>query len=99
MAPLIEEFRASVAAQQHMLGDHDVTLDEAVEAAGSSQRHYRTYSGRSGERRYIVAGKTADGRRLWVVFADEGARRGRIITAYEPATEHSLTQHRRRRGD
>jgi uncharacterized DUF497 family protein len=99
MPPLIEEFRASGAAQRHMLADHDVSIEEAVEAAESSQRHYRTYSGEATERRYVVPGKTGDGRRLWVVFADEGGRRGRIITAYEPGTAHSIAQHRRRRGD
>jgi len=99
MPPLIEEFRVSHAAQRHMLADHDVAIEDALEAAASSRRHYRTYSTRPGERRYVVAGKTLDGRRLWVVFADEGGRRGRIITAYEPASERSLAEHRRRRGD
>jgi uncharacterized DUF497 family protein len=99
MAPVIDEFWASVRAQRHMLTDHDVAIEEALEAAASSRRHYRTYSARPNERRYVVPGKTLDGRRLWVVFADEGGRRGRVITAYEPASERSLTQHRRRRGD
>ena len=88
-----------MAAQWRMLADHDVAIEEALEAAASSQRHYRTHSGESTERRYVVPGKTMDGRRLWVVFADEGRRRGRIITAFEPVGQQDRVRHRRMRGD
>jgi uncharacterized DUF497 family protein len=99
MPPVIDEFWASMAAQWHLVADHHVAIEEAVEAAESSQRHYRTHSGGSTERRYVVPGKTADGRRLWVVFADEGHRRGRIITALDPAGQQDRVRHRRMRGD
>jgi uncharacterized DUF497 family protein len=82
-----------------MLAKHDVEFVEAVEAGESSDRHYRTYSDGTGERRYVVPGRTADGRRLWVVFADEGDRCGRIITAFEPTDRNDLARHRRMRGD
>jgi uncharacterized DUF497 family protein len=99
MPPIIDEFRASVSAQRHMIVKHDVTLEEAAEAARSTQQHYRTYSDDAGERRYVAAGKTPDGRRLWVVFADEGGRRGRIITAFDPVNRKDTARHRRMRGD
>jgi len=99
MAPIIDEFRASPSARQHMLSKHNVGFEEAAEAAGSSRRHYRTYSDDAGERRYVVAGKTGDGRRLWVVFVDEGARRGRVITAFDATDRKDRARHRRMRGD
>ena len=99
MPPVIEEFRASPSAQRHMVAKHGVYLEEAIEAAESSSRHYRIYSDDAGERRYAVAGKTGDGRRLWVVFADEGGGRGRIIAAFEPAGRKDQTRHQRMRGD
>ena len=99
MPPIIDEFRASVSARQHMIVKHDVTPEEAAEAAQSTQQHYRTYSDGIGERRYVVAGKTSGGRRLWVVFTDEGDRRGRIITAFDPVNQKDRARHRRMRGD
>ena len=99
MAPVIDEFWASLRAQWHMLAKHGVPLEDAIEAAESTERHYRTSSGETGERRYVVPGKTTDGWRLWVVFADEGGRRGRIITAFEPQNAKDQARHRRMRGD
>jgi uncharacterized DUF497 family protein len=99
MPPIIEEFRVSPAAAQHMLEKHAVDVEEALEAAESTDRHYRTYGGENGEKRYILPGKTEAGRRLWVVFSDEGLGYGRIITAREPATRRSLGRHRDMRGD
>ena len=99
MSPIIDDFRASIHARRHMLAKHDVEFVEAAEAGESSDRHYRTYSDSADERRYVVPGKTADGRRLWVVFADEGNRLGRIITAFEPTDRSDVTRHRRMRGD
>jgi uncharacterized DUF497 family protein len=99
MPSTIEEFWASPSAQRYMVAKHDVSLEEAMEAAESSQRHYRTYSDDTGERRYVVAGKAGSDRRLWVVFADEGGRRGRIITAFEPAGRRDQARHKRMRGD
>jgi uncharacterized DUF497 family protein len=99
MPPIVEDFRASVHARRHMLAKHDVEFVEAAEAAESTERQYRTYSDDADERRYVVPGKTTDGRRLWVVFADEGDRCGRIITAFEPTDRNDRARHRRMRGD
>ena len=96
---MIEEFRASRSAQRHMAAKHGVDVEEALEAAGSTPRHYRTYRAEAGERRYLVPGKTEDGRRLWVVFADEGGGRGRIITARTAQGSNDHARHRRLRGD
>jgi uncharacterized DUF497 family protein len=99
MAPVIEEFRVSVHAEQHMLYAHGVSLDEAIEAAESTPRQSRTYGTPSGASRYVIPGKTSAGRRLWVVFADEGGRIGRIVTAYDPLGRRDATKHRKMRGD
>jgi len=99
MPPLIDEFWASLPAQRHMIVKHGVELDEAIEAAESTSRHSRTTDSPQGRRRYIVAGKTSDGKRLWVVFEDEGHGRGRIITAREVLGEKERARHKRQRGD
>ena len=98
MAPIIDEFYVPLAAEEHILERHGITSEEAVEAAESTPRHYRTYSGYEGERRYLLPGRTSDGRRVWVVFVDEGGRRGRIITAFEPGDDRERTRHQRMRG-
>jgi uncharacterized DUF497 family protein len=99
MPPIIGEFWASLPAQLHMIAKHGVELEEAIEAAESTTRHSRTTDSPHGRRRYIVAGKTGDGRRLWVVFEDEGHGRGRIITSREALGEKERARHRRQRGD
>jgi len=99
MAPRITRFYATLRAETHVLEKHGVLLEEAVEAAGSSTRHRRTRSGSDGKPRFYVAGKAADGRRLWVVFADEGGGLGRIITAREPDSAKDRARHKQMRGD
>ena len=99
MPPVIGEFWASLPAQLHMIAKHGVELEEAIEAAESTNRQSRTEDSPCGRRRYIIAGKTGDGRRLWVVFEDEGQGRGRIIAAREPLGEKERARHRRERGD
>jgi uncharacterized DUF497 family protein len=99
MPPIIEEFWASTRAQHHMIVEHGVDLEDALDAAESTDRHYRASAGASEERRYIIPGKTSSGRRLWVAFAVEGGGRGRIITAREPAGRKERARHKRLRGD
>lgn len=99
MPSRIEEFWASARAQDHMLTKHGVSLDDAVEAAESAPVFQRARDSSDGERRYLAVGKTASGRRLWVIFADEGNGRGRIITAREPRGRDERSRHRRLRGD
>ncbi len=99
MPPVIDLFWASLPAQRHMIVKHGVELDEAIEAAEGTSRQYRTSDSPTGRRRYIVPGRTGDGRRLWVVFEDEGQGRGRIITAREAASERERARHKRQRGD
>ena len=91
-------FRVSRGAAQHILEKHDVTEEEALEAVQSSVIHRRTRDDPHGRRRYVVAGKTEVGRRLWVVFEDEGRGEARIVTAREPSGG-DVTRHRRMRGD
>jgi uncharacterized DUF497 family protein len=99
MPPVIDLFWASLPAQRHMIAKHGVELEEAIEAAESSIRHVRAADGPRGARRYVVPGKTFDGRRLWVVFEHEAQGRGRIITAREPEGDKERARHRRQRGD
>jgi uncharacterized DUF497 family protein len=99
VVPIIDEFRLSMRAKEHIQCDHGVEVDEALEAAESTRRHNRTHSGRFGGKRYVIAGRTSAGRRLWVVFEDEGNRCGRIITAFEPVDSKDTARHRRYRGD
>jgi uncharacterized DUF497 family protein len=99
MTPIIEEFWATAIAQRHITAKHGVDLDEALEAAESTKKHFRTQSPVPGENRYVIPGKTEGGTRLWVVFADEGDRRGRIITAREVCGRKEHARHRRHRGD
>ena len=99
MAPVIEEFRVSAAAERHMIEEHGVEVEEALEAAESTDRHYRTYAGRPADRRYVLAGKTSGGRRLWVAFDDEGNGRGRIVTAREALGRNDVARHKRLKGD
>jgi uncharacterized DUF497 family protein len=94
MPPIIEEFRCSPQAARRMLEKHGVEQEEALEAAESTDRHQRSYEGAQGEKRYIIAGRTGAGRRLWVVFADSGGGHGDIITAREPLTRRSIARHR-----
>jgi uncharacterized DUF497 family protein len=96
---VIEEFWATAVAQRHMMAKHRVDLDDALCAAESTDRHYRTDAGPDGERRYIVPGKAGDGARLWVIYADEGDGRGRIITARRADGRSEQARHRRLRGD
>lgn len=99
MPPVIEEFWVTRAAQTHMMVKHDVDFEDALDAAESTDKHYRTYSSQDGQRRYVVPGKTPDGTRLWVVFADEGDGRGRIITARRVRGRKEVARHTNRRGD
>ena len=82
-----------------MFEKHGVTVDEALEAAETAPQYRRTRSGPEGQPRYYVAGRTFDGRRLWVIFEDEGGGCGRIVTAREPAGAQERARHRRMRGD
>jgi len=82
-----------------MLDKHDVTYEEACEAAESTANYLRTTDGPGGERRYIAAGRTGADRRLIVIFADEGAGQGRIITAREPRGRKEEARHRRAGGN
>ena len=99
MAPIIEEFWASAQARAHMLAKHGIDCEEALEAAESTARHYRTWSGVQADRRYVIPGKTEAGRRVWVLYDDEGEGRGRIVTAREAVGRQDLARHRRLRGD
>jgi uncharacterized DUF497 family protein len=105
MSQQIEKFWASPSAQEHILDKHGVSLEEALEAAGSSPVYQPAQADSpaslhpTGEKRYLIAGKTEAGRRLWVVFADEGEGRGRIITAREPRGKAERARHKRMRGD
>ncbi len=99
MPPVIEEFWASTRAQRHMLSRHSATFEEACEAAASTKNYERTSGGPGRERRSIAAGKTSEGRRPVVIFADEGGGRGRIITAREPKGHKERARHKRTRGD
>lgn len=99
MAPVIDEFWASPTAERHMLEKHGVSSADAIEAAESTRRYRRAHDDPSGRRRYLAAGRTEGGTRLWVVFEDEGDRRGRIITARPVRGEAEVVRHRRMRGD
>jgi uncharacterized DUF497 family protein len=99
VAPIIDEFRVSPHAAAHMLEKHGVSAEEAVEAAESTRRHSRARTEDPRERRYVIAGKTLSGRRLWVVFTHEGWRTGRIITAREAEGQKERSRHERMRGD
>lgn len=98
MSALLTEFWTSPLAQQHMLEKHNISFEEAEHAAAEAPVYTRQSMGR-GEPRYLAAGKTAAGRRLWVIFADEGQGRGRIITAREPHGRKELTWHRQHRNE
>jgi len=101
----IEDFWASPSAQEHILDKHGISLEEVLEAAESSPVYQPAKTepqgslNPTGEKRYLVAGKTDDGKRLWVVFADEGNGRGRIITAREAQGQAERARHKRMRGD
>lgn len=97
--PIIEEFHASAAARRHMLEKHGIEYEEALDAVASTNRYERTYTEDLEERRYLVPGKTEAGDRIWVVFSDEGGRRGRIITARPVGGSRDQSRHRRMRGD
>lgn len=99
MAPMIELFQVSLRAQRHMGDKHGVDLADAVEAAESTFRHYRIESGSGKERRYLLAGKTETGRRLWVIYDDEGGGIGRIVTAREALGKQDIARRKRLRGD
>jgi uncharacterized DUF497 family protein len=101
----VEEFWASPSAEEHIADKHGLTLEEVLEAAHSSRAYQpaRTDSHDSshptGEKRYTIAGKTESGKRVWVVFADEGDGWGRIITAREARGQGERSRHKRMRGD
>jgi uncharacterized DUF497 family protein len=95
----IREFRISRRAADHILEKHGVTLEEVLEAAESSPVYRRARGDALEQRRYMIAGRTGTGRRLWIVFADEGAGMGRIITAREARGHADRARHRRMRGD
>jgi len=99
MAPIIEEFRVSEQAARHILEKHDVTEEEAREAAESTPRHHRLAAGQARDHRYFIAGKTEAGRRVWVFFDDEGGGSGRIVSAREARGRQDIARHRRTRGD
>lgn len=101
----IREFWASASAEEHILDKHGITLEEVLEAAESSPV-YQAAKGEpenslnpTSEKRYLIAGKADSGKRLWIVFADEGDGRGRIITAREAQGRAECARHRRMKGD
>ena len=100
-----EQFHISASACEHILGKHQVTLDEVLEAAESSAVYQRAGDESSeslnptGEPRYLIAGRTSTGRRLWIIVADEGGGEARIITAREVGGHAERARHRRMRGD
>lgn len=77
---------------------HGVCWWEALEAAEGAYTHKRSIRG-LGAGRFLIAGKTDAGRRLWVTFEDESGDVGRIITAREPSGEKEVRRHREVRGD
>ena len=95
----IQEFWASASAQEHMLEKHGVSLEEALEAAESSPVYRRARDDPRGEKRYMIPGKTHGDRRLWIIFADQGDGRGRVITAREAQGRSERARHKRMRGD
>jgi uncharacterized DUF497 family protein len=99
MTPRFDSIWVSLVAREHMLSKHDVTPEEAIEAVESTRHFQRATDGPGGERRYLVAGKTADSRRLWVILADEGHGDGRIVTAREALGRREKSDHRRAKGD
>ncbi len=105
MSPRVVEFWVSASAARHMLERHDVTVEEALEAAHSTlvflPGHPARAAGPDGvmERRYILPGRTDEGRRLWVIVGYEGGGVARIITAYEATGSRNRALHRRARGD
>ena len=105
MAPQFVEFSVSESAAWHMLEKHGVTPEEALEAADSTLVYrpgdppFVIRPDGTRERRYVIPGKTEDGRRLWVVVTYEGEGETRIITARQPVAEHDRALRRRARGD
>jgi YD repeat-containing protein len=99
VAPIIDEFIASPTARRHILDKHGLDLEDAIDAAWSTSRHHRTYAGSSQDRRYIIAGKAADGRRIWVTYDDLGDGTGRVVTAREASGRQDIARHKRLRGD
>lgn len=99
MAPMIDEFRVSAAAGRHIEEKHGVGAEDAIDAAESTPRHYRLQAGATRDRRYIIPGKTNGGRRLWVIFDDEGDGTGRIVSAWEARGKQDIARHKRLRGD
>jgi uncharacterized DUF497 family protein len=101
----IREFRISKSAEMHIFEKHGLELEEIIEAADSSRAYMPAGAEPSdslnatGHRRYMVAGKTECGRRVWVIFADEGDGIGRIITAREATGKQECQRHRRVRGN
>jgi len=77
----ITEWWASGAAIRHMLNDHGVEWREVEEVLAEEPPFRRTRTVR-GQKRYVLHGQTAGGRRLTVVFALEGPI-ARIVTAYD----------------
>lgn len=72
---------ASGSAKKHMLEKHNVHWDE-VEDILEQHITFRRVQDVWGERRYIMQGRTGNGRYLTVVFAFDGFI-ARIITAYD----------------
>ncbi len=85
--------------------NHRVMLDEALEALDEAPTYQPARAegaaslNPTGEPRYLAAGKTESGRRLWVIFADEGGGVGRILTAREARGASERSRHRRMRGE
>lgn len=105
MAPRIDEFWISRSAAEHILLKHGLFADEVVEAAESSGIHQPAHQetdeslNATGHKRYLIPGKTDSGSRIWIIFADEGEGRGRIITAREVVGKGERERHRRMRGE
>lgn len=88
-----ERIIASQRARHHMLDDHGVEFEEAVEALRSVDRIERAASPYVEQRRYVARGRSEDGRRLNVVFAAEADGTARIITAFEPQGDKQRRRH------
>ncbi|MEN6548374.1 MAG: BrnT family toxin [Armatimonadia bacterium] len=97
----IEEFWASASAQERILDKHEITLEEAESSPVYQpvKAEPQASLNATGEKRYLVAGKTDSSKQLWIVFADEGDGRGRIIAAREAQGRAERVRHKSMKGD
>jgi uncharacterized DUF497 family protein len=75
---------------------HQVDWEEVEEAMAENPPLERTYSSKTGERRYVAFGRTAAGRQLVIILAREDAHTLRVISAREPRGKKQRRRARRR---